>query len=121
MAGVLAAATMVVHFIALLYIGLGGFLAWHWPKSISVHVFFAAWGVTVNVLPVTCPLTAIENHFRRQQGLWDLPGGFNEHYIIGVLFPEDYVQAVAIGALIVLVVSYVGAYARWHRLLVPAK
>ncbi|HEY0453933.1 DUF2784 family protein, partial [Actinophytocola sp.] len=31
MAGFLADVTMVVHFAALLYIGLGGFLAWRWP------------------------------------------------------------------------------------------
>ncbi|MGQ0840638.1 DUF2784 domain-containing protein [Actinokineospora sp.] len=114
MAGVLAAATMVVHFGALLYIGLGGFLAWKWPKSIFLHVFFAAWGVLVNVFPVPCPLTALENHFRRQQGLGDLPGGFNDHYIIGVLFPADYIHVVAVGALVLLVVSYAGAYVRWR-------
>jgi len=45
MAGFLAHATMVVHFIVLLYIGLGGFLAWRWPRTIFVHVFFALWGV----------------------------------------------------------------------------
>ncbi|CRK60526.1 putative membrane protein [Alloactinosynnema sp. L-07] len=121
MAGVLAGATMVVHFIALLYIGLGGFLAWRWPRSIFLHVFFAAWGVLVNVFPVPCPLTALENHFRRQQGLGDLPGGFNEHYIIGVLFPADYIHVVAIGALIVLIVSYVGAYLRWRTPTVAAR
>jgi hypothetical protein len=114
MAGVLAAATVVIHFAVLLYIGLGGFLAWKWPKTIFVHLFFAAWGVIVNVLPVDCPLTALENYFRRQQGLGDLPDGFNEHYIIGVLFPADYIDVVAIGALVVVVVSYVGAYIRWR-------
>src|SRR2546430_2632860 len=51
MAGFLAHATMVVHFIALLYIGLGGFLAWRWPKAIFVHIFFALWGVAINTVP----------------------------------------------------------------------
>ena len=41
MAAFLADITVVVHFAALLYIGLGGFLAWVWPKTIFVHVFFA--------------------------------------------------------------------------------
>ena len=116
MAGVLATATMVVHFAALIYIGFGGFLAWRWPKSIFVHVFFAAWGVVVNVTPLPCPLTALENHFRAQQGLGDLPGGFNDHYIFGPLIADDYVQYVVYVALLVLVVSYAGAYALWrHR------
>ncbi|MDQ3402997.1 MAG: DUF2784 domain-containing protein [Actinomycetota bacterium] len=114
MAGVFATATMVVHFIALLYIGFGGFLAWRWPKTIFLHVFFAAWGLVVNLLPLSCPLTALENSFRRRQGLGDLPGGFNEHYIYGVLFPDGYIHFVAVLAVVVFSVSYVGAYMLWR-------
>ncbi|SDC87198.1 DUF2784 domain-containing protein [Actinokineospora iranica] len=125
MAAVLATATTIVHFVALLYIGLGGFLAWKWPKTVFVHVFFAAWGVVVNVTSVPCPLTTLENHFRHQQGLGDLPGGFNEHYIIGVLFPEGYIHVVALFALALLIVSYVGAYLLWRKrlmdVMVPAQ
>ena len=116
MAGTLAHATVALHFLALLYIGLGGFLAWRWPKSIFVHIFFAAWGVAVNVLPLNCPLTELENYFRNQQGLGDLPDGFNAYYIYGHLFPAEYTPAVGVLALLVVIVSYVGAYVHWrHR------
>jgi hypothetical protein len=115
MAAFLADVTVVVHFAALLYIGLGGFLAWRWPKSIFVHVFFALWGVAVNLLPLACPFTALEDHFRAQQGLGPLPGGFNEYYIYDVLIPRSLLPVVAVGAVVVLVVSYVGVYRRWRR------
>jgi hypothetical protein len=115
MAGLLATATMVVHFLALVYIGFGGFLAWKWPKTIFLHIFFAAWGVLVNLAPIDCPLTELENHFRRQQGLGELPGGFNEHYIYGTLFPESMLPVVAVVAVLVLVVSYVGVYTRFRK------
>ena len=115
MAGFLAHATVALHFLALLYIGLGGFLAWRWPKAILVHVFFAAWGVAVNVLPLNCPLTELENHFRNQQGLSDLPEGFNAYYIYGHLFPAGLTPVIGILALIVVVVSYVGAYVHWRH------
>ncbi|MGW5051093.1 DUF2784 domain-containing protein [Actinokineospora sp. NPDC004072] len=115
MSGALAAATAVVHFIALGYIGLGGFLAWRWPRTIYVHVFFAAWGVLVNVTPIPCPLTELENHFRHQQGLGDLPGGFNEHYIYGELFPHAMLPVVGVLAIVLLVVSYAGVWARRRR------
>lgn len=114
MAAFLADVTVVVHFAALLYIGLGGFLAWRWPRSIFVHVFFAIWGVAVNVLPIDCPLTAIEDHLRAEQGLGPLPGGFNEYYIYGELVPRALLPAVAVGAVVLLVVSYVGVYLRWR-------
>lgn len=122
MAGLLADVTVAVHFAALLYIGLGGFLAWRWPKSIFLHVFFAAWGVAVNVLPIPCPLTALEDHLRAQQGLGPLPGGFNEYYIYGDLVPRALLPVVAVGAVVLLIVSYVGVYVRWRqrRATVPA-
>ncbi|MPZ79966.1 MAG: DUF2784 family protein [Actinophytocola sp.] len=115
MAGFLADVTVVVHFAALLYIGLGGFLAWRWPRTIFVHVFFALWGIAINTLPIVCPITALEDFFRRQQGLGPLPGGFNEYYIYGDLIPRGLLPVVAVGAVILLVVSYVGVYLRWRN------
>jgi hypothetical protein len=115
MAGFLADVTVVVHIAALLYIGLGGFLAWRWPKTIFVHVCFAIWGVAVNLLPINCPLTALEDYFRGLQGLGPLPGGFNEYYIYGSIVPRDLLPLVAFGAVILLVVSYVGVYQRWRH------
>jgi hypothetical protein len=116
MAGFLADVTVVVHFAALVYIGLGGFLAWRWPKSIFVHVFFAAWGVAINTVPgLPCPLTTVEDHFRHQQGLGSLPGGFNEYYIYDDLIPRSLLPVVAVVAIALLVVSYVGAFMLWRR------
>lgn len=116
MAAFLAGLTVVLHFAALIYIGLGGFLAWRWPKSIFVHIFFAAWGVAVNVIPaLPCPLTALEDYFRHRQGLGSLPGGFNEYYIYGDLIPRSLLPVVAVLAVAVLVVSYVGAFVIWRR------
>jgi hypothetical protein len=115
MAGFLADVTVFVHFTALLYIGLGGFLAWRWPRSLYVHVFFAAWGVIVNVLPVPCPLTALEDWFRSMQGLGPLPGGFNEYYIYDEIIPRELLPVVGAGAIVVVIISYVGAWKRWPR------
>ncbi|GHF12621.1 hypothetical protein GCM10017786_53270 [Amycolatopsis deserti] len=115
-AGVLADITVGVHILALLYIGLGGFLAWRWPRSVFVHVFFAIWGVAVNVFPIPCPLTALEDYFRGLQGLGPLPGGFNAYYLYDTVFPRSMLPVVAVVALALVVFSYAGAYLRWkHR------
>jgi hypothetical protein len=124
MAGFLAGVTVGVHLLALLYIGFGGFLAWVWPKTIFVHVLFAGWGFAINTLPINCPLTTLEDYFRRLQGLGPLPHGFNEYYIYGHVIPRTLLPAVAVVAVILLIVSYVGVYLRWrnhHRLTVPVK
>lgn len=115
MAGFLAHATTALHILALLYIGFGGFLAWRWPKSIVVHIFFAAWGVAVNIFPLHCPLTALEDYFRAVQGLGPLPGGFNEYYLYDTVIPSALLPVLALTAIIVLGVSYVGAYLRWRQ------
>lgn len=115
-AGILADITVAVHVLALLYIGLGGFLAWWWPRSAFVHVFFAIWGVVVNVLPIPCPLTALEDYFRGLQGLGPLPGGFNAYYLYDTVVPRSALPVVAVIALALVIFSYVGAYVRWkHR------
>ncbi|NIJ14964.1 hypothetical protein FHU38_005372 [Saccharomonospora amisosensis] len=110
----LTALTTGVHFLALLYIGLGGFLAWVWPKTILVHVLFAVWGLAVNVLPLPCPLTVLEDYLRAERGLGPLPGGFNEYYIYDTVFPRELLPVVGFGALALVLFSYVGAYLHWR-------
>lgn len=115
MAGILAAITVLVHFAALLYIGLGGFLAWRWPKTIVVHVLFAVWGVAINTLPILCPLTELEDYFRGLQGLGPLPGGFNAYYIYDTIIPRSLLPLVGFGAVMVVLASWVGVYVRWRN------
>ncbi|PRX47518.1 uncharacterized protein DUF2784 [Prauserella shujinwangii] len=120
MLGFFTAVTTGVHFAALLYIGLGGFLGWRWPGTLVVHVLFAAWGVAVNVLPLPCPLTELEDLLRARQGLGPLPGGFNEYYIYDTLFPRELLPVAGIVAVLVVLTSYVGAYLVWrHRQQAP--
>ena len=115
MAKFLAEVTVAVHLLALLLIGLGGFVAWRWPKLIFVHMFAAAWGILVNVTPVPCPFTALENYFRHQQGLGDLPGGFNAYYLYDTVFPKSWLPAIGIVAIALVAYSYVGVYQRWRH------
>jgi hypothetical protein len=115
MAGLLADVTAGVHFIALLYIGLGGFLAWHWPRAIFVHAVFTILSVIVNVTSLPCPFTAVQDWFRGMQGLGPLPGGFNEYYIYDQIIPRPLLPVVAVGGIVLVIVSYVGAWKRWPR------
>ncbi|OQO90581.1 DUF2784 domain-containing protein [Saccharomonospora piscinae] len=108
----LTALTTGLHVLALLYIGLGGFLAWWVPRSIVVHVGFAAWGVAVTLLPLTCPLTAVEDFLRELRGLGPLPGGFNEHYLYDTVVPRELLPAVGVAALVLVATSYAGCHAR---------
>lgn len=120
MAQVLMITTIVVHFLALAFIVFGGFLAWHWPRAIFAHLGFAAWGFSVIVFQLECPLTAVENFFRHQLGHGDLDGGFIATYLDGVLYPAQYATLVQGLAALLVVASYIGAFVlHRHRKLHP--
>ena len=90
-------AAMVVHFLILVFMAVGGFLAWRWPRLIWAHLAVAAWGLVSVVTGVECPLTALEDWGRRNAGERGLrpTGGFIDHYIEGVVYPQEYTGLVA--------------------------
>lgn len=110
---VLGEITMVVHFVALLYMALGGFLAWIWPRAIFPHIVMTVWAVVI-VLGAQCPLTYLENYFRERAGDAVLQDGFIETYIEGVVYPREDLVLVRICVGIVIAVSWFGAYMRWR-------
>ncbi len=107
---------MVVHFLVIAYMGLGGFLAWRWPRLIWPHLGFAVWGLVQLTGAVECPLTALENWGRTRAGEHALaPGGFIDTYIEGVVYPASYVwlvRAVVIGTVLI---SWAGFAVLRHR------
>jgi hypothetical protein len=111
---VLAEATMVVHFGFLVYLVVGGFLAWRWPAAIWPHLAAATWGLTSTVFRWDCPLTAVEDWGRRRAGEAGLRTGFIDTYLTGVVYPERYTTLIQVLAGIVVTASWAGAYA-WRR------
>jgi hypothetical protein len=109
---VLAEATMVVHFAFVVYVVVGGFLAWRWPKTIVLHVVAASWGLVISVFSLACPLTPVEDRFRRLADEQGLSSGFIDTYIEGVLYPERFVEEVRAAAAVVVVISWVGLLVR---------
>jgi hypothetical protein len=104
-----ADAAMVVHFAFLGYLALGGFVAWRWPRTIWTHLAVVAWGVISIVTGVECPLTLAEDWGRRGAGLAGLPAsGFIDHYIEGVIYPEEYTNLARLGVAVLVLFSYAG-------------
>ena len=84
----LIADTLVVaHLCFILFVVVGGFLAWRWRKIAWVHLPVACWGVLIEFSGWVCPLTPLENHFRQLAGEVGYDGGFIEHYVIPVIYP----------------------------------
>lgn len=114
MAGVLgrgvAALAWTLHVAFIVFLVLGGFLAWRWPLLLVVHVGVAAWGLWIVRSRRPCPLTALENDGRRRAGLPALPPeGFIPHYLEGRLYPRPWARRVEAAVGVVVVLSWVGA------------
>ena len=105
---VLADGVVVTHFAYIGFVVTGPYLARRWRRLIWFHVPALAWAVGIVVVGYECPLTAVENHFRRLGGEPVLPGGFVDHYIKNVIFPQRFTPLVqALGA-VVIVAGYAG-------------
>lgn len=63
------------------FVALGGVAAWWWPAILWLHVPCAAWTVLMQLWPLPCPLTPLEQRLRRWAGQGAYQGGFVEHYL----------------------------------------
>ena len=82
--------TVIVHFIFILFVVFGGFLAnkKRWIKI--VHLCSLAWGVFAELSPgVVCPLTGLENYFANQAGLATYQEDFIARYFIPIIYQES--------------------------------
>ncbi len=83
----LADATVIAHLAFVAFVVLGGLLVLRRPWLMWLHLPAAAWGVLIELRGWTCPLTPLENHFRRLGGESGYSGGFIERYLEPVIYP----------------------------------
>ena len=101
----LADAVVLAHTAFVGFVVLGGFLAWRWRWVVWPHVPCAVWGAVIEYQGWVCPLTPLENEFRRRAGLAGYPGGFLEHYVLPALYPAGLTRPtqLVLGTLVVVV------------------
>jgi hypothetical protein len=87
---------MVVHLAFVVFVVVGGFLAWRWPRLAYIHLPVALYGVVIEIVGFTCPLTPLEKSLRGRAGSSGYEGGFVEHYIVPVLYPGDFTTGVKV-------------------------
>lgn len=83
----LADAVVVIHGLFIVFVIVGGILAWRWRWVAAVHLPCATWGVLIEYRHWVCPLTPLENHLRAKAGAQGYEGGFIEHYLLPVIYP----------------------------------
>jgi hypothetical protein len=85
---ILAELTILLHFLFVVFVVLGGLVVLRWPKLIYLHLPMLAWGIYIELRSGICPLTPLENHFRHLAGIQPYEGGFINHYLMPILYPH---------------------------------
>ncbi|MBF0604503.1 MAG: DUF2784 domain-containing protein [Nitrospirae bacterium] len=85
---ILADSVIVVHVVFVFFVVLGGFWVIRWPRLMWVHVPSVLWGAAVEIGGWICPLTYLENHWRRMGQGAGYPGGFVEHTLLPIIYPD---------------------------------
>jgi hypothetical protein len=116
---VLADALVALHLVFIAFVVAGGLLALRRPAWALLHVPAALWGAWTEFTGTVCPLTPWENALRRRAGDAGYSGGFVEHYLIPVIYPEALSPRIQVALGIVVVVVNAAVYAlawwKWRR------
>ena len=104
----LADATVLVHFAFIVFVAVGGLMAWRWPRLLWLHVPAVAWGLSIVTVGYVCPLTPIEKYFRRRGDAEAYEGGFVDRYIEDVVYPDEYTPHVRLVAAALIAVGWAG-------------
>ena len=107
---------LVVHFLFVVFVVLGGLLVLRWPRVAWVHLPVALYGAAIEFIGFICPLTPLEVWLRRRGGEAGYSGGFVEQYITAALYPTGLTRevqvALGVGVLVINVIVYAVAWRR---------
>ncbi|GHC88094.1 hypothetical protein GCM10007079_32790 [Nocardiopsis terrae] len=113
---VLGETAMLLHFAFLVYVTLGGFLAWRWPRALWPHAATALYALGITLIGWQCPLTHLENWGRERAGQAGLPDeGFIEHYLTGVIYPTEHLLTAQLLVALSVTLSWAGALLHLRR------
>ena len=113
---VLADALVALHFAFIAFVIAGGLLALLHRNWAVLHLPALAWGAWTEFTGTVCPLTPWENSLRRHAGDAGYPGGFIEHYVIPLIYPEALNSRMQIGMGLGVLAINVAVYALvWRK------
>jgi len=111
-----ADAIVLLHLAFVIFVVAGGLLVFRWRRVALLHLPAVAWAVLLEFRGWLCPLTPLELKLRASGGQAGYGGGFIEHYILPVLYPDelDKVMQIEIGSLVIVVNIAVYGWLLWR-------
>lgn len=101
----LADALLLLHLAFIIFVVAGGLLvAWR-PRLVWLHLLAVIWGALIEFTGWICPLTPLENHFRKLSGEAGYAEGFIEHYLLPLIYPAALTppSQIAMGIFVVVI------------------
>jgi hypothetical protein len=109
--GLLADLVLLAHLGFILFAAAGALLVWRWRRLLWPHLAAVAWAAWIEFSHGSCPLTPLENHYRRLAGEAGYTGDFIARYLLAAIYPDGLTPALQ-GWLGVLLLSLnAGLYA----------
>jgi hypothetical protein len=113
--GPLADLVVIVHVVFILFVAVGGLLAWRWHWLVWVHLPAVVYAIAIITVGFVCPLTPLEKHLRRLAGEQVYPGGFVNHYLTNVVYPGSLTALLRGVAAALIVAGYAGLILKHSR------
>ena len=107
----LADGLVLIHFAFVIFVVAGGFLVIWRPSLRLIHLPAAAWGALIEFSGWICPLTPWEQALRHRAGEVGYAGGFIDHYMLPILYPQGLTPGVQVALGLLVVGVNVGIYA----------
>jgi len=108
----IADGVVVVHLGFLVFVVLGGLLAWRWRPVVWAHVPAVIWSILSITIGLDCPLTPLEKHFRHVAEGHSYPGGFIDRYVEGVIYPQRFTPVLRVVIALTVILGYAGLVKR---------
>ena len=100
----LATLTLIVHFLFLLFVILGGLLFFIKPWILYFHIPAFFYGVYVELTQSICPLTYLENYFLTKANLATYTTTFIQNYLYAIIYPINLTKEIQISLAIALMI-----------------
>jgi len=111
----LADLVLIAHLLFIVFVIFGGLIVLKWHRTMWLHIPCAIWGVLIEFFGWICPLTYLENYFRRAGNASSYEGGFIQHYLMPIIYPQGLTTGIQILlGVIVVAINLVIYYYVWR-------